>query len=130
MADVCYMSDDLDNDDDFMVDDDDDDDVVDSGDDDDFDVPVAPKKTSKTTSNKNVLKESTNNVSSTTTAPTNKAKRTKAVEETYQKLTPHEVSTFLVFLISRSRDAVTCAHQSPPSSLVPLTHFDISSTTP
>jgi hypothetical protein len=103
MADVCYMSDDLDNDDDFMVDDDDDDDDdddgVDSGDDDDFDRPVAPKKTSKATGNKNVLKESTNQVSTTsapTSATTNKAKRTKAVEETYQKLTPHEVSTFLI----------------------------------
>lgn len=91
MTDVCYMSDD--NDDDFMMDDDiDDDDVVDSGDDDDFDD--APNTISKTTttksssSNKNVLKETTNKASSSA----NKEKRTKAVEETYQKLTPHEVS--------------------------------------
>ena len=118
------MSDDLDNDDDFMVDDDDDydnDHGVDSGDEDDFDLPVAPKKTSK-----NVLKESTNRVSSSASAPTkattNNAKRTKAVEETYQKLTPHEVSTSLLSL-----NHSLCTHFPPIINHLP--HQSITRTT-
>jgi hypothetical protein len=68
MTDVCYMSDD----DDFVVN------GSESEDEDAF--SPAPSK--------NVLQETTNQTSSGVTT----AKRTKAVEETYQKLTPHEVS--------------------------------------
>jgi hypothetical protein len=72
MTDVCYMSDD---DDDFMMN---------GSDSDEDDNGVAP------TMSKKVLQETTNQTSSGTATT---AKRTKGVEETYQKLTPHEVGT-------------------------------------
>ena len=93
MADVCFMSDE----DDFIVDDDDEVENYDAEDsyDNAFGAPnkVAIAKTKKS---KNILKESTNKVSTSTVkaskANSPKEKRQKAVEETYQKLTPHEVS--------------------------------------
>jgi hypothetical protein len=84
MIDVAFMSDDN-LEDDFMVEDDQDDEEGFMNDEDSFGEITTKKKKQPPA----ILKESTNQ------SKTVSNKRAKNIEETYQKLTPHEVSYIL-----------------------------------